>query len=695
MSAWPARLLPVVLALALPARGEEFYFKRVTREATRQASLALLKQKLGVVEFPQSPWRFVGPFPSPDGKGATTVYPPEERVDLGAEYDGLGGRKIHWQDGNRFTDGEINELSVFPVNEFVVCYLHRTIESDQDQDVHIYLGSNDSITAWLNGAKIHEFNGGRAIKLDEDHVTIHLKKGTNAVLLKVGNLGGSYEFSYKLSRFSPVEQGRIDEATTRLNEQLGRDFPTGEARYYRIDTVAVPHDIILEVGGMALMPDGRLMVCTRRGEVWSLLDDRWKLFASGLDEPMGVCPTAANQIIVAQRPELTRLTDTDGDGEADQFETLADQWNYSGHIYEWTFGPVRDRAGNLYGTLACWFFPTKKYDLAPYSGWEIPPPHGYQPGCSTAWRGWCFQVTPRGEFIPWSAGLRSPNGLGISPAGDLFVSDNQGEYYGACVLHHITRDAFHGHPNALFWGPTATADPFGIPMAELDQRRKLPAVVFPYGVMGQSASQPLWDETGGKFGPFARQMFIGDQTKATVMRVQLEKVEGEFQGACFPFRAGFQSGNNCLVFDRDGSLLVGQTDRGWGAIGGKPYGLQRLVWTGDVPFEIHSMQVTHDGFELLFTEPVDAATARNPDTYSLQHYHYYYQRKYGSPQVANTSVKAIAVEVSADRRRVKLKLPELVPGKIYELHVRGLRSEDGSELLHDAAYYTLNRIPKP
>ena len=31
-----------------------------------------------------------------------------------------------------------------------------------------------------------------------------------------------------------------------------------------------PEDGLLEVGGMDWMPDGRLAVCTRRGEVWTL-----------------------------------------------------------------------------------------------------------------------------------------------------------------------------------------------------------------------------------------------------------------------------------------------------------------------------------------------------------------------------------------------------------------------------------------
>jgi hypothetical protein len=38
------------------------------------------------------------------------------------------------------------------------------------------------------------------------------------------------------------------------------------------------------------------------------------------------------------------------------------------------------------------------------------------------------------------------------------------------------------------------------------------------------------------------------------MRLAVERVAGVVQGAVFPFRAGFQSGNNRLAFAPDGSL---------------------------------------------------------------------------------------------------------------------------------------------
>ena len=41
-----------------------------------------------------------------------------------------------------------------------------------------------------------------------------------------------------------------------------------EQDYYEIKTLPIPRDISLEVGGLATMPDGRVAVSTRHGEIW-------------------------------------------------------------------------------------------------------------------------------------------------------------------------------------------------------------------------------------------------------------------------------------------------------------------------------------------------------------------------------------------------------------------------------------------
>lgn len=676
-------LLP--LRAESPPTADPFYLKRATREATLLASRQAIVRQHGAVE--QSPWKLIGPFDNPQGHGHQTVYPPEKEINLQAAYTGADDQSVKWQDAGRFSDGETHTLNLFPQNEFILCYLYRTIEVDRDMPATLYLGSDDSLKVWLNGQQVHEFSGQRTMPDNKDEVRVQLHRGGNTLLLKVGNWVSTYAFYYRLSTAST-------DAQARLLSLVDAEFPNGEPRFYRLETIPVPKEIILEVGGMTFTADGTLMICTRRGEIWAKQADQWHLFAAGLEEPLGIWPGKPGEFFVGQKCELTRLEDLDGDGTADLFETITDAWEYSGQMYEWTFGPVRDSSGNLWAALSCWFYPRVSYPRPPYSGWEVPPPLGVAPNPKTAWRGWLVKVTPQGEFVPWATGFRSPNGLGFSPEGELFVTENQGEYFGANPVQHISRGVFFGFPTGLFWDQSVTQDPFAISLPELDRRRKLSALQLPYGPMGQSITQPLWDLTGGKFGPFGGQMFVGDQTKCTIMRCVLEKVDGEYQGVAFPFRAGFQCGNNRIAFAPDGSLYAGQTDRGWGSIGGRPYGLQRLVWTGEVPMEIQTMKLTQKGFDLVFTKPVNPQTARDPSIYSLEHFHYHYHRLYGSPQVANTPVPVQSVNISEDRRRVSLILPELVAKKIYELRIRGLTAEDGMELLHPDAYYTLNRLVK-
>ncbi len=451
-----------------------------------------------------------------------------------------------------------------------------------------------------------------------------------------------------------------------------------ESDYYRVEDIAPPKDAVLEVGGITYTPDGTLYVCTRRGEIWAQKNGAWSLFATGLHEPLGLLSNGNGDLTVAQRPELTRVRDTDGDGTADSFEALTEAFGVTGNYHEYHFGPVRDRKGNLYATL----------NLGHHGS------PGHVMGSQAKYRGWAYKLTPKGEFIPYAVGFRSPAGIGVAPDGELFVLDNQGDWMATSPVFHLKANAFYGHPEGLksdpgYHGPE---DPCALPKETLAARRTLPAAWFPYGVMGHSPSEPVWDTTGGKFGPFTKQMLVGDQTKSFVVRVALEKVKGEYQGAAFPFRRGFGSGITRMSFAPDHTLLVGGTDRGWGAIGGKGFALQRVVWTGKMPLEVHEIRVTPKGFDLTFTKPVDRA-ALTAASFAIKHYGYNYWATYGSPQVEPTAAPVAAVNLSSDGRRASLTLPKLVIGRLYEFQLRGVKATDGTPLLHGDAYYTLNRVP--
>ena len=463
-----------------------------------------------------------------------------------------------------------------------------------------------------------------------------------------------------------------------------------ESDHYALVDVPIPDGVVLEVGGLLPLQDGRLLVCTRRGDLWALDDPlsaapRWSLWADGLAEPLGLLAGDDGEILVAQRGELSALSDRDGDGQADHYRTVCDDWEISGSYHEYAFGPARDGDGKLWVTL------NRPFDNEPFG--------------SVDWRGWAVTIDEAGVMTTECAGLRSPAGVATSPWGEVFYTDNQGEWCGASKLSLLSPGSFYGHP----WGidscdlpgsgvahPGELPDGTLMPMAAADiDNFALPAVWFPYDIMGRSPSGFCWDLTDGVFGPFTGQLFVGDQYQASVMRVSLEQVDGHWQGACFPFRRGLASGVIRVSFANDGSLIAGASDRGWPSLGESSFGLQRLVYTGVMPFEMLTIEALPQGFTVRFTEPVDPPTASDPASWAARRFTYRLHSDYGSDETDPWDLDIVSVTVAADGLSAQVLIDGLAEGYVHALSAPGVRSVDGRPLLHDQGFYTLIERPGP
>ncbi|WP_089686445.1 plastocyanin/azurin family copper-binding protein [Catalinimonas alkaloidigena] len=461
-----------------------------------------------------------------------------------------------------------------------------------------------------------------------------------------------------------------------------------ESRYYAIQDVPIPDSVELEVGGIAFNDRDQLGVATRRGEIW-LIDQpygkspQYTRFASGLHEPLFLSFNKGS-FYTTQRAELTKMTDTDGDGKADLFNVIY-AWPLAGNYHEYSYGPLFLPNGDMLVTLNL--------------GWE-----GKGKSLSK-WHGWMLKITEDGKMTPFAAGMRSPAGIGLDANGEVFFAENQGDWIGSGRITHLNEGDFAGHPASLRWAgePESPIDDLTLDdfpdsigrmydFAKEHPRVKLPTIWFPHTLMGISTSAILAikDE---RFGPFKGQLLVGDQGHSKVMRAFLEKVDGEYQGACFPFREGFSSGILRTAWGSDHSLFVGMTSRGWPATGKAPFGLQRLVWTGKTPFEIKAMRALHEGFELEFTQPVNRQQAADPKAYQMTSFTYLYHRRYGSPIVDQLTCEVTEAKVSADGKRVTLTVNGLREGYIHELKLKGITAQNGTELLHPLGYYTLNHIP--
>ena len=299
--------------------------------------------------------------------------------------------------------------------------------------------------------------------------------------------------------------------------------------------------------------------------------------------------------------------------------------------------------------------------------------------------------------------MRSPGGIGGNSLGDMFATDNQGPWNGSSNLKWLKPGGFVGHPDGNRWyniapamGPKPVAPNSKSRWAS--ERERIPQLVPPacflvHGRLGQSSSGIACDTTGGKFGPFQDQLFVGDQCYSNVCRVFLEKVNGIYQGAAFPFRWNFQSGCVPLRMAPDGSLYYGGTARGWGSRGGREFSFERVNWSGKVPFAIHEMRVLADGFEFSFTAPADRATLADAKSWKAHAFTYIYQADYGSPEVDGYDPQITSIEASADGRSARVHVDKLTKGHVHEFVLDGVRDPSGQPLIHDVAYYTLNEIP--
>lgn len=471
-------------------------------------------------------------------------------------------------------------------------------------------------------------------------------------------------------------------------EPLPMNVPAG----YQVETIALPEGQQIGVGGLAFLPSGDLLISTREGQVWRYADGEFSLFADGLHEALGLyVDQETSEVWVMQRPELTKLIDSDRDGRVDSYETVNASWGINDDYHEYAFGPVRDAAGNFYGTL------NTSLSFKGWSGshrWDIGRVHGGNMGRARRFGGWCFQITPDGRFVPYASGMRSPSGLGMNQKGEIFYTDNQGDWNGSSTLQHVVKGRFHGHPSSLMDHPKFQGrDLNDVSIAEYERMRHPPAVYFIHGDLANAPGEPRFNETGGQFGPwFEDQVFVGDQSKSVMMRVHLEKVRGEYQGIVFPFIGPMQTGIIRNVFDREGTLWVGQTGRGWRSIGPEVFGLQRIRWDGKTtPMEMQSVSAMRDGFRINFTQPVDRVSAANAENYRIRNWHYHYRPEYGSPKVDNQVSEVTALTVAENGMWVDLKTT-MTTGKIYQIEL-DVVGADGAELSNAIGWYTLNWLP--
>ncbi|MEO6097906.1 MAG: T9SS type A sorting domain-containing protein [Fibrobacteria bacterium] len=309
---------------------------------------------------------------------------------------------------------------------------------------------------------------------------------------------------------------------------------------------------------------------------------------------------------------------------------------------------------------------------------------------SDIWPGHVYKVDIKtGAVEKVNSGIRMPNGMGVMKAtGDVFFSDNQGEWRKASPIFHVKAGAYNGHPalksGGAWWPAPGPVTP--------------PAVWLPsnsrsnYGAMTRSTTGLHEVENG----PYKGNFLMGDNYMGRVSRVFLEKVKDVYQGASFHFSGTVKGGIQTMVESPDGTIIGGALGHGdndgwnWqGVLGGL------TKWTPNKAsiMDIVAIRSNNKGFDLEFTEPVKASDI-SPESFWVVSYAYNsWSEAYGGSPEDVKKMNITALQSSADRKVVAMAIEGLAKGRVYDIMFKkDLQAENGKINLFQHAWYTLNEI---
>lgn len=442
-----------------------------------------------------------------------------------------------------------------------------------------------------------------------------------------------------------------------------RERPGYRAIAYPRPKTASGDDLIMPAA-LAVHPrDGRLFIASMKmGEIFVLREPagdgkkaRFDNYAHGLFQEAFGLLAEDDGLYVLHRRNLTQIVESKHDGIPDRFDRVAALPHGIAETYDYGYGLVRDHTGAFV------------FSYAPYANRHLPGSGG------------AVRLVPGKKLEEIAFGFRNPFGWCSGPDSEIFFTDNQGEWVATNKLCHLQEGRFYGFPNPE--QKQHTSKPVG-----------KAAVWVPYS-WARSINGVAYDNTAGNFGPFAGQLFLAElMYGGALIRANVEKVNGEYQGACFPFWGKGLLGPLSLAFDPRGHLYVGSiTEPGWMAQPDRG-ALFRIDFTGLTPFEMQSIHIRPRGFRVVFTAPVSPESVRI-SSFQIEQYRYEYTGAYGSPELDRTRVRVDRVTLSADCRSVELTAEPLIKDRVYLISAPGVRSLQKEPLVHPSGAYTINEIP--
>ncbi len=438
-----------------------------------------------------------------------------------------------------------------------------------------------------------------------------------------------------------------------------------------ITTLDIPQ-LSGSIGGLDKMSDGRLVVATWNGEGSLYLVDgisetgsqlEAKPIAKGLSYPLGI-KVIDDEIFVLQKHELTQLFDLDGDGVMDEYRVVANDWALTNDFEELAFG-LAYREGQFYTGLSV---PLDKDGAILIE--DIPD------------RGQLVRVGFDGSVEPIAGGFQVPNGITLDASG-MFVS----------VDH---RNPWFSDSRLLLVGESVpgSGQVFQPAVASLASPLPMSSIWLPSGAKTEAPTQPLRLQSG----PFLGQWVYGDLKEKILNRVFVEQVNGVLQGAVFRFTNGLPAPIHRLQHGPDNAIIAGTMafDSQWRSLDPDATLMHRIQFTDEQVFEMQSLHIKPDGFEIEFTEPLDADVAGKTATYRVYRWENNAgERRRRRDRSLVEEVEVVSVHLSDDEQHVRLELGDFKAGALYYINLDpSIKSASGDQIWSNEAWYTVNERPE-
>lgn len=433
----------------------------------------------------------------------------------------------------------------------------------------------------------------------------------------------------------------------------------GQGEPFATDRLTIPFEnpygTLFFISGHDFFSDGSAAVSTMTGEVWLVrgIDEglkklRWKRYATGLHQPLGV-KIVKDKLYVLGRDQITRLHDLNGDDEADFYECVSNAQQTSPGGHDYITGLDMDAEGRFYTASG-------NQGIIRVTGDKV-------------------------EVL--ATGFRNPNGLGLSPDGRFITTSVQeGDWTPASAICQVEIGKNEGAH-------------FGANGPKNNQPPEPPLMYLPRGEDNSSGGQCFimgspWKALVGE-GNFAH-FSPGTGTGWLVMRQQ---VQGRWQAAAVRIAGGFDSGAQTGRFSPlDGQLYVTGM-QGWGSYTPLDGSFQRVRYIGkSTPVPI-SYEARDNGVLIRFDRPVETVFASKAAHHFAQCWNYNYSAAYGSPEmsaryadtVGHDPLEVRSAQVLDSGRTLFLEIPQLIPASMVHLRVgvTGERAHDVFMTVHALA----------